>query len=229
MPRDSNTVLMDDQVFGNLTVLGRAGSRVRAGKKAYATWRCKCTCGQEVEVVGQHLRRGLRTSCGIDGHFSKRAPGPTTIHPSEYSSWESMHERCENPKHKNWRSYGGRGIVVCERWSKFTNFLHDMGVKPYPEFTIERRNNDLGYTLENCRWASRSEQYRNMRRNVYVTYQGKRMLLFELVKTLGLSRSVVDGRLKMGWSLEDTLSIEVRRHPAQRKKKKAIPLTPVVT
>ncbi len=91
---------------------------------------------------------------------SKR--GSTT---SEYKTWLSMIQRCTNPKRDSYKHYGGRGIQVCQRWkNSYTNFLVDMGKKPDKSMTLERVNNDLGYTPDNCIWANRSRQVANTRK-----------------------------------------------------------------
>jgi len=79
-----------------------------------------------------------------------------------YVSWRGMLERCKNKNHKNYDSYGGRGITVHETWAKFENFLRDMGPRPLGK-TLDRINNAEGYSKENCRWATRSEQSINTR------------------------------------------------------------------
>jgi hypothetical protein len=73
-----------------------------------------------------------------------------------------MLQRCRNPNNRDYRNYGARGIAVCERWLSFENFYADMGDPP-PGMSIDRVNNDLGYSAKNCRWATTSEQNRNRR------------------------------------------------------------------
>lgn len=74
-----------------------------------------------------------------------------------------MRQRCLSPKGKDFASYGGRGITICKRWESFKNFTDDMGLRPTPQHTVERRNNNLGYRPSNCFWADRKEQGRNRR------------------------------------------------------------------
>jgi hypothetical protein len=83
----------------------------------------------------------------------------------EYWVWAGMIARCTNPKHTSYKNYGGRGITVCKRWLRsFSAFIEDMGPKPTPQHTIDRKNNDGNYTKRNCRWATRSQQNLNRRK-----------------------------------------------------------------
>jgi hypothetical protein len=96
-----------------------------------------------------------------------------------------MKERCSNEAHPHFHHYGGRGIVVCERWQKFENFFADMGHPPTPDMTIERKDNSGNYEPSNCRWATRKEQVRNRRKTVMVEFRGSRMALADAVELAG--------------------------------------------
>lgn len=80
-----------------------------------------------------------------------------------YFAWVAMRQRCLNPRHKQWKDWGGRGIRICKRWDKFENFAADMGPHPGKGWSLDRINNDKGYSKFNCRWATRAQQTRNRR------------------------------------------------------------------
>lgn len=97
-----------------------------------------------------------------------------------------MKTRCTNPKATRYPEYGGRGITVCERWNDFANFLADMGERPVG-MTIDRRDNDLGYFKENCRWATHLEQTQNRANAIKVVFRGESMFLTVAAKLAGIS------------------------------------------
>ena len=83
----------------------------------------------------------------------------------EYIAWCHMKERCSNSKCRGYENYGGRGITVCNRWDKFANFYEDMGNKPSKKHSLDRKDNEKGYSKDNCRWATSLQQVLNRRKN----------------------------------------------------------------
>lgn len=128
-------------------------------------------------------------------------------HPSEFSSWRNINRRCSDPAYQQWKDYGGRGIRVCDRWREsFANFLADMGPRPSREHSIDRIDNSKNYEPTNCRWATRVEQMRNMRRNRWIEFRGETLLISDWAKRLNVPCHTITMRLSRGWSVERALS-----------------------
>lgn len=144
------------QRFGALVAIGIDFER--DGRHLY--WICDCDCGVRKSIRGAHLKAGRIRSCGCWQEASRIKHG--SINTRAYSSWKNMMQRCTNPKKTGYQNYGGRGISVCDRWTNFANFFADMGERPL-HYSLERKDNNAGYSPENCEWASRSQQNRNMR------------------------------------------------------------------
>ncbi len=121
-----------------------------------------CDCGQAKVVRLAHLRHGKIVSCGCVGHAPKEKHG--LRHIPEYLIWKAMNERCTRVKCQSFKNYGGRGIKVCDRWRHdFKSFYEDMGPRPSPNHSIDRKDNDGNYEPGNCRWATAVEQRHNRR------------------------------------------------------------------
>ena len=188
---------------GRLTVLWRAPNKAEAAGVTRAMWQCRCDCGNGVVVSGHNLSKGETRSCGclVREKPVKHGKATTKI----YRQWWSMIQRCSNPNIAQYRSYGGRGITVCEQWKKFENFFADMGDPP-PGMTLERINNDKGYEPGNVRWATRLEQAQNRRTNVLLTYGTQTLTLAEWGRVTGLGKDTIARRYAKGWSPERILT-----------------------
>jgi hypothetical protein len=203
-------------VFGYLTVLADA-PRVNFKRQLL----CRCRCGSEKAVDQWHLRKGHVVSCGR----CHRADHPigfrhgltrTKVH----RAWAAMRSRCYNRRQKGWRLYGGRGITVCQRWNSFEAFLADMGTPPAGPYSIDRINNAKGYSPENCRWATPSQQNNNTRLTRYLTFRGQRRCLTEWSRLTGLTPMAIRLRIdRRGWTIRKALTtpLDHSRLPRNRQ------------
>ncbi len=115
----------------------------------------------------------------------------------EYMAWYMMKRRCLDQADKDYQNYGGRGVVIDGRWQSFDAFLADMGPRPTPAHTLERIENNKGYSAENCRWATRKEQAENLRRTIRVTLNGEHMSLKSLCLATGVHYPAAYHRVKV--------------------------------
>lgn len=128
-----------------------------------------------------------------------------------YSSWKNMHQRCYNAAHPRYKDWGGRGIAVCDEWHDYDNFLSDMGIKPDGK-SLDRIDNDLGYSASNCRWSTPAEQNRNQRRRRdAVIISG--LTASEWSDLTGLDYKTIMNRWRLGWTIEEIINGERERHP----------------
>lgn len=118
-----------------------------------------------------------------------------------------MRARCGNPNHESFPDYGGRGIIVCERWEKsFEAFIADVGEPPTPSHTIDRIDNALGYFPGNVRWATMEIQNSNKRDNHVIEFRGETLTITQWGERLGILPQVLHYRIKMGWPIERAMS-----------------------
>lgn len=147
---------------GLLTVLNFAGNNDQGRR----IWRCVCECGNEVLFTTTVLHRDIAKSCGclLAAHRKRGNKKHGKRYTKEYHVWREMKARCSRETHPSFKHYGGRGIVVCERWqNSFLDFFEDMGECP-SGLSLDRIDNNEGYHLENCRWATKETQAYNQRK-----------------------------------------------------------------
>lgn len=215
------------QKFGRLTVLREGNGRWQPNGKHVRTWICKCDCGNEVEVGQINLtRKEYQTvSCGCYAKEdrAKRMKKIATTHGCTkdrlYHIWCGMRRRCENNSDPEYHIYGGRGITVCEEWDKdymaFKEWAYSNGYDPTKirgECTIDRIDNNKGYSPNNCRIANMKEQANNTSTVKYYDWNGDKYTLTEIMNISGTSytRICLYKRLKRGMSVDDALSLPLQ-------------------
>lgn len=180
------------QRFGKLVVL----KRIKNDKDGNAMWECRCDCGNLHVVMGSRLRKGQCRSCGClqkeivskNSFIHGMSGGGKWERTSLYRSWNAMKQRCVNPNNAEYSHYGGRGISYCKEWEDFSNFMKwalNNGWKS--GLTIDRIDNDKGYSPDNCRWVTRAEQNRNQSRTHIIMDGDKRLTASQVGKMIGVS------------------------------------------
>lgn len=157
----------------------------------------KCICGKIKNVIAGHLVDKRSSSCGCmrGSLVTKSKTGHGMSDTSEYHTWQALRMRCENRNNSNYEYYGGRGITYDPRWESFDEFYLDMGAKPGPDYSIDRKDNAGHYCKENCRWASKQEQADNRRTTQWHSYLGKLMLLSQIAELHKLNPQTLKQRM----------------------------------
>ena len=203
--RGVHAIVPIGQRFGRLLVVAEV-ERTKHGVRV----RCSCECGSEKILFLSHLKGGQLVSCGcfnrkrtIATNKARSTHGLT--HSRAFRIWEGMKARCLNSRHTHFKSYGGRGITVCEEWmNSFQMFYQDMG-KPPDGTTLDRIDNDGNYEPGNCRWATQEEQHNNKRTSRFLEADGHILTLTQWSRRTGINRVTLYGRLKRGWTTERAL------------------------
>lgn len=207
--------IMDIDIIGfsnnRLTVIRVVGRNPARKIVVY----CSCQCGQFTTLILSDLRNGHTKSCGCIHKETSTKKMKAIRHlgernrlrhgaskDPEYYIWRSMKARCNNPKQIHYRSYGGRGIKVCDAWEKsFDTFISDMGKRPTTKHQLDRIDNDGNYSKDNCKWSTPTEQQRNKRNNRIIEFNGETLTESEWCQRLGISRGSVSNRIRKGWPL----------------------------
>lgn len=191
--------------FGRLVV--ESVSRERRGKRDMIMARCRCDCGTVKDVFWQALADGRTRSCGclnreltaMRGRESAKHGGS---HTRLYRIFQAIHERCYRPQHMHYANYGGRGIGVCDEWRRnFAAFREWSMSHGYDDtLSIDRIDNDRGYSPDNCRWADAITQQNNRRTCHTLTVDGRTHTISEWARISGIGNTTIRERLKRGWS-----------------------------
>ena len=188
------TIIKSGDRFGRLTAV----KFIEMRKNFTKYWLFRCECGNEKVMMANNVKNGHTKSCGCLG---KHGMSNTRV----YNSWNAMKRRCYNKNDKDYKRWGGRGITVCDEWLSFINFYSDMGERP-EKMTLDRINNDLGYSKENCKWSTQKEQTNNTRRNVFLTFNNKTLTVSQWAEELEISKFTLFERIRRNWNIEKILS-----------------------
>lgn len=202
---------MIGRMFSNATVTGRTVRRKnKQGHASAYTYTLKCQCGNVFSMADKALKRASEPCANCRAtRFPPQQKRSLRYH-ELYSTWVNMHNRCANPRCPDYARYGGRGITVCPEWTAatptsaksdagFLQFVKDMGERPAGT-TLDREDNDAGYSPDNCRWATPRQQNQNTNSVVWVTIGGYRHTFSEWVDRIGLDKMFALKRLRAaGW------------------------------
>lgn len=208
--------------FGRLTVIEYAGNN----KHRAILWKCICDCGVLVIIKGNSLRSGKTSSCGCKQREASskniRAFNKSEFHVTNghlihggshtdiYKIWGYMKTRCYNKNYEHYNRYGERGISVCQEWVNdfdvFRDWANLNGYKAGLE--IDRKDNDRGYSPDNCKWSTRKEQVGNRINTVFLTRDGKTKTLIEWCEIFKINYKLAHARYRKGWCFEKIFNIQ---------------------
>ena len=208
-------------VFGYWTVLG-PGKIVDLYKKDGTHrgfryyWRCRCSCGVEQDVSESTLLYKINPSCCTCARvraaatMAAKTSASGFSHTRMYKIWRGMVARCCDERDVHYSDYGGRGITVCEEWKNdffsFRNWALENGYAS--DLSIDRIRNNQGYTPDNCRWATPKQQANNRSSNHILKFGDEEHTLTEWAEIIGISPRTLRSRLRRGWSVEDTITLD---------------------
>jgi hypothetical protein len=169
------------------------------------------TLYHRLRVYGWDIERALTTGAKYQYHG--------LVHSPEYRVWNTMVMRCHNPNAVGYGRYGAKGIKVCDRWREFANFYADMGPRPFPRATLERKDGAKGYEPGNVVWATYKQQARNQASNRRVTHQGETLTLAEWCERAGLPNGTIARRMDLqGWPFEKALMTPLGPNGRKRRR-----------
>lgn len=211
-----------NQRFGRLTLIRITSTqqRIIKQKKDGFIYKvlCKCDCGNIKDIRYADIKSGHTKSCGClaketssnrsykHGHTANKQESRT------WTTWRGMIDRCYTKSSTSYKKYGAKGILVCDRWRSFINFLEDMGERPAGK-TLDRINGNEGYSPENCRWATAMEQSNNQKSNVKLIIDCREMNVSQAMRYYGVytKSGVYYSRIERGWPVDKVFSVPVKK------------------
>lgn len=216
--------------FGRFTILKRVKNATGSRR---SRWLCLCECGNNHITTGELLRNGGSKSCGclkIEAGYKKGKEKFKHGHTiggrtKEYSIWKGIRSRCFNKNSKAYPNYGGRGIIICDKWKNdFKAFLGDMGRIPKDKSSIDRINNNGNYEPGNCRWSTPLEQNRNKRLSK-LNKSGVSGVTWYKLRSQWVSKLYIqDKRIHLGYFDRKEDAIQAKK---EAEKKLLIPNSPI--
>jgi len=202
--------------FG-LWVILKDAERCKSGNRQYV---CKCKCGTIKVVHQSNIHSGRTTSCGCNVDHAIKAATHGAYYTREYKIYHGMKTRCYNKKSKTYKNYGGRGIAMSDNFlESFENFIAAMGLAPTINHSIDRKDNEKGYSKENCRWATLKEQANNKRSNVKILCDGVLLSLADASKVVNIPAKTIYNRIhKLKWSDGRALNTPVNLNLSRKQK-----------
>lgn len=213
------------------TVIGGPLGRLDSHGKRILYYPCRCVCGTERPIMVANLRAGYAQSCGC---LRRRERKHTQTHNASrtplYKSWHAIRYRCKNDECPGYENWGGRGITICPEWDDSYEAFRDWSLaNGYKKgLSIERVDNELGYSPDNCKWIPRGDQNLNKRNNRRVTAFGETKVVSDWVRDprCTVTHGAILTRLKKGWDTEfaiaapkqvrmsaEDIASDVRRNP----------------
>lgn len=201
---------LKNKKFSRLLVLEDVGT----DEIGRSIWLCKCDCGTIKTLPGVSIVRGNTKSCGCLSREKAKESKNFTHNESKtnlYRKWVDIKTRCYNKNHKNYKYYGGRGIIMCDEWLDYVNFKEwALGNGYRKHLTIERIDNNSNYCPENCTWIPKIEQSNNQQHTRIITYNGKTQTMSAWARELNIKVGTLSRRLCSGWTINRALTEKVK-------------------